>query len=141
MDAVREQGDVPATLQELSVTEGKSSPHQDLWLALDQGGHATRALVFNSQGRQLLQAFAPISTRRDGEDRVEHDALEILDSVRTVIADISQALGGDVQRIHAAGLATQRSSIVCWDARDGAPLSPVLSWQDRRNMALINSLQ
>lgn len=111
-----------------------------LFLALDQGGHASRALVFDAQGRQLTQAYAAISTQRPAADRVEHDARELLESLQTVIADIAQTLGVDAQRLQAAGMATQRSSIVCWDAVSGAPLSPVLSWQDRRNQALTTQL-
>lgn len=118
--------------------------HGPLWLALDQGGHASRAIVFDSAGRQVAQAFAPIQTLTYtdalGHERVEHDALEIVQSLRTVLSDIEQSLGRDVDRIQAAGLATQRSSIVCWHA-SGAPLSPVLSWQDRRNDALVSALQ
>ena len=140
MDDVRDPAEVAISAQDLLRAEDKAAHHAPLWLALDQGGHASRAIVFDSQGKQLVQAFAPISTQRYPNDRVEHDALEILESLRTVIADIAQTLGADVRRIKAAGIATQRSSIVCWDARDGAPLSPVLSWQDRRNAALVNAL-
>ena len=35
-------------------------------------------------------------------------------------------------QVASAGLATQRSSIVCWDRVSGQALSPVISWQDRR---------
>ena len=38
----------------------------------------------------------------------------------------------DRNQIVAAGLATQRSSVLAWDRKTGIPLSPVLSWQDRR---------
>src|SRR5882757_5774045 len=125
-------------LQTPSVTQGNSAP---LLLALDQGGHASRALVFDGQGRQLAQAYAAISTQRLSADRIEHDAHEVLDSLRTVIADIAHTLGNDTRRLVAAGMATQRSSIVCWDAASGEPLSPVLSWQDRRNAALVSQLE
>ena len=141
MDDLREPARDSSTPQEVSVADNTSSRHSVLWLALDQGGHASRALVYDGTGKQIVQAFAPINTQRMGQDRVEHDPLEILESLRIVIADVAQSLGSDVRRIQGAGLATQRSSIVCWDARDGTPLSPVLSWQDRRNQALIDTLQ
>jgi glycerol kinase len=112
-----------------------------LWLTLDQGGHASRAIVFDHSGRLVTQAFAPINTRHPGADRVEHDPQEITQSLRTVIADVTHSLGADVDRLQGAGLATQRSSVVCWQAHSGEPLSPVLSWQDRRNNALIEQLQ
>ena len=43
-----------------------------------------------------------------------------------------QGLGARAAQIVSAGLATQRSSIVCWDRVTGQALSPVISWQDRR---------
>ncbi|MBM4221938.1 MAG: hypothetical protein FJ170_08330, partial [Gammaproteobacteria bacterium] len=43
-------------------------------------------------------------------------------------------------RIVAAGLATQRSSMCCWKRRSGKALSPVISWQDRRNAAWLEQL-
>jgi glycerol kinase len=101
------------------------------WLALDQGGHASRALVFDAQGQLIAQAFAPIQTYTNG-DRVEHDALDISQSLRTCIQQIAVQLGNNCARIAAAGLATQRSSVVCWHRTTGVALSPVLSWQDRR---------
>jgi glycerol kinase len=120
------------------MTQTEAAP---LWLTLDQGGHASRAIVFDDTGQQVAQAFAPITTRHPDADRVEHDALEILQSLRSVIDTVSLSVGTDIQRVQAAGLATQRSSIVCWHAQSGLPLSPVLSWQDRRNAALITHLQ
>ena len=39
-----------------------------------------------------------------------------------------------------AGIATQRSSIVCWDAVSGAALSPVISWRDTRHGEWLRSL-
>lgn len=128
-------------LRGLSEDLGSLAEHgeQPLVLAIDQGGHASRAIVFDRTGSLIAEAFAPISTYRSGVDRVEHDAAEVLESVRIAIADVCQALGNDTSRIVAAGLATQRSSIVCWDRRDGAALSPVLSWQDRRNARWLQS--
>jgi glycerol kinase len=130
-------------LRELAAELGPiaQAEHAPLWLTLDQGGHASRAIVFDNSGRQVAQAFATITTRRIGADRVEHDPLEIMQSLRTVIDDVAKTLGADADRLQAAGLATQRSSVVCWRADTGQPLSPVLSWQDRRNTALIEQLQ
>lgn len=110
------------------------------WLALDQGGHASRALLFDSRGTVLAEASVPIATRREGDDRVEHDAEEILDSLRQAI---DRVLGArpELSPPAAAGLATQRSSIVCWHRHSGAALSPVLSWQDRRAAAQVESLR
>ncbi|MEQ1581941.1 MAG: FGGY family carbohydrate kinase [Steroidobacteraceae bacterium] len=130
-------------LRSLTGDLGQLAGHDepDLLLAIDQGGHASRAIVFDRSGRQVAEAFAPVSTYRSGNDRVEHVAMEVLDSIRTALGDVCQSLGTDTRRIAAAGLATQRSSIVCWDKRTHAALSPVLSWQDRRNPAALKAWQ
>lgn len=103
-----------------------------LYLALDQGGASSRAIVFDSDGAIVARAQHTVTERREGEDRVEQDPVELVDSLRCAIAEVAAALGDDAARICAAGLATQRASLVCWDRTSGQPLSPVLSWQDRR---------
>lgn len=105
---------------------------EPLYLAIDQGSHASRALVFDGRGDVLARAHAEIDTLHPRDDWVEHDADALLDATRRVIDDSVQELGTDIQRLQMAGLATQRSSIVCWDRDTGGPLSNVLSWRDRR---------
>ncbi|MFT5133557.1 MAG: glycerol kinase [Gammaproteobacteria bacterium] len=101
-----------------------------LYLVIDQGGQSSRALVFNKEGDILTQGSHPIKTIRNGPDKVEHVADEILSSIH---ASIDLCLDGiDPELIESIGLACQRSSIVCWDKTSGSALSPVLSWQDRR---------
>jgi glycerol kinase len=96
-------------------------------------------MVFDGAGTLVSQCFAPIGTRRTPEGYVEHDADEVIASFRDVLTDLDKQLPGSV-RIDAAGLATQRSSIVCWDRESGTPLSPVISWQDRRNALFVETL-
>lgn len=103
-----------------------------LYLALDQGGHASRALVFDSRGRCLTQASAGCDVRRSDGDRVEQDADAIVNGLRDCILRVAAELGARVNDIVAAALVTQRSSVVCWDRASGAALTPILSWQDRR---------
>jgi glycerol kinase len=111
-----------------------------LLLAVDQGTHATRAIVFDRQGRTLATALQPVALHRHNRDEVEQDAAEILASLQQVVAEVLAAPGISVPDIDAAGLATQRSSVVAWNRVNGAALGPVLSWQDRRNAALIDEL-
>ncbi len=102
-----------------------------LTLVLDQGGHASRALVFNAQGNKLAEASIEVHTYRQA-DRVELDAIELINSLRKVALDVCDQLGDDRCYLRAAGLATQRSNMLCWRRSDRQALSPVLSWQDRR---------
>lgn len=102
-----------------------------LYLAIDQGGHASRAILFDQNGMSVAHAVVPIATYHPALQQVEHDAEEMASSVRAVAAAVIGQIDDDIPII-AAGLATQRSSVVCWDRRGGHALSPVLSWQDRR---------
>lgn len=112
-----------------------------LYLAIDQGGHASRALVFDAGGNVVSSAHVPVDTQHPCAYWVEHDASDLLASVRTAIHTACDQLGSDIRRITAAALATQRSSIVCWNRRTGTPLSPVLSWQDTRAAAWLRSFE
>jgi glycerol kinase len=109
-------------------------------LAIDQGTHATRAIVFDGQGREIASAQQAVALHRHSRSEVEQDATEILASLRMVITQVLAAPGVSAGDIEAAGLATQRSSVVAWNRVTGTALSPVLSWQDRRNESLITAL-
>lgn len=105
----------------------------NLYLVLDQGGHSSRALIFNAQGDQLAQAAVAVETMQPRPDWVEQDPGALVESLR-------QAAGAAIQQLDraqrdcltAAALVTQRSSLVCWDRVSGQALYPVISWQDRR---------
>lgn len=103
-----------------------------LYLAIDQGGHASRAIVFDQQGNIVAQAERAIRTLTSHTDWVEHDAEEMVASVEDAIGAVINQLGEKRDQLIKAGMATQRSSIVCWDKNTGTALSPIISWQDRR---------
>ncbi|MDH5445014.1 MAG: FGGY family carbohydrate kinase [Gammaproteobacteria bacterium] len=106
---------------------------KELFLTIDQGGHATRAIAFNGQGVMIAETHQDIQVQHPREDYVEHDAQELVNSVQTVLNKMVETLGDRVSDVIAAGMATQRSNIVCWDKRSGKALTPIISWQDRRN--------
>ncbi len=112
-----------------------------LTLAIDQGTHASRALVLDAQGRVVASGEQAIGLVRPQADWAEQDAEEVVSSVFQAIARAVSPLGEDKSRIKAAGLASQRASALCWDRRDGRALSPVFSWQDRRAHEWIASLE
>ena len=104
-------------------------------LAVDLGGHAARAIVFDGAGVPVADATAPIETTRPRDAWVEHDPEQLLAALCKAIEGVAAA-----GVVAAAGLATQRSSVVCWDRTDGTALSPVISWQDRRGARQVRQL-
>jgi glycerol kinase len=103
-----------------------------LILAIDQGTYSTRAIIFDSRGRAVSMARESVALSRHSRTGVEQSPEEILRSMETVVDAVLHDPEVDPDRITTAGLATQRSSVLAWDRISGKPLSPVLSWQDRR---------
>ncbi|MCK4864912.1 MAG: hypothetical protein KAT06_05750 [Gammaproteobacteria bacterium] len=104
-----------------------------LYLCIDQGGHASRAIIFNHNGEMVTSAYCEVETKYPAKYYVELNAEDIIDSINSSITKVLENLGEKKKQIISAGLATQRSNIVCWNKKTGKALSPVISWQDRRN--------
>jgi len=113
---------------------------EPLILAIDQGTHASRALVLDWRGQIVARGEKEVALVRPQPDWAEQDGEEIVASIHDAVAQAAAALGGRARDIAAAGLSSQRSSAVCWDRETGVPLSPIFSWQDRRMHAWIDSL-
>ncbi|MBI3563342.1 MAG: hypothetical protein HY080_16685 [Gammaproteobacteria bacterium] len=105
---------------------------KSLFLAIDQGGHASRVLVFDMEGELQASAQRAIQTNHPAIHHIEHNAADVLTSIRDCLDEVMEQLGGRSKHLDAAGLATQRSNIVCWDKTSYQPLSPIFSWQDTR---------
>src|SRR6218665_3767207 len=92
--------------------------------AIDQGTTSTRVLLAGAgAAAQVLLAL------RHGQHYpppgwVEHAPLEIWANVQACLHAAGQ--------VQAIGIANQGESCLAWDARSGAPLSPVIVWQDNR---------
>lgn len=124
-------GELSSIRREL-LPPGESS---GLFLALDLGGSSGRAALIDGVGREVAVAHCPIATHRTAPERVEHDPLELVQALNTAAQDVCEAELARDRPIVAAALATQRSTIVCFDRQSGRPLSPAISWQDRRAAA------
>ena len=107
-------------------------PDMTHYLVIDQGGHASRAILFNASGNVLRQACVEIETLHPQASYVEHDPQALMASIYQAINRCLDGLNPSQVHIAAAGLATQRSSIMCWDKYSGEALSNVISWQDCR---------
>lgn len=97
-------------------------------------------MVFDGGGEVLIQAKHSIGVQRPQPGWVEQDAEQLADSVLMVVRDALDQASDSGLTVCAAGLATQRSSIVCWDRLAGYALSPAISWQDRRTHRSLDAL-
>ncbi len=103
-----------------------------LYLAIDQGTHASRAVVLDARGRVLASGMRAIGLARPQPDWAEQDGDEMVASIFAAATEALSSLGARRRDLVAAGLASQRASCICWDRAGGRPLSPLFSWQDRR---------
>ncbi|HEY8939318.1 MAG TPA: FGGY family carbohydrate kinase [Cellvibrio sp.] len=110
---------------------------ENLYLAIDQGGQSSRVGVYTESGQLICQFSAACATQHYQPDDsvypyIEQDGNEILHGIRQCLDKVCEQLGEAVYAIKAASFAGQGSSLLCWDAKTGEPLTPVLSWQDIR---------
>lgn len=108
----------------------------DYILGIDQGTSQTKALIMDRAGRVLATNTAPVKTTVIGEIRIEQDPLDILRSVELACAPLL-----DQYPAALAGLDNQGETFLLWDAANGAPLTPAISWQDKRGAAICQELE
>ena len=99
-------------------------------LVIDQGTHASRAILYSSSGELIDQTEEPVHLNQIDHEHIEQDSQQILQSIDHCITAL---LARNTTTIHQAALTTQRSTVLAWQKHDGQPLSPALSWQDRRS--------
>jgi glycerol kinase len=69
---------------------------------------------------------------------VEQDPAEVLDAV---VAAVSELLQGVAEPVTACGLDHQGESVLAWDADTGRPLTPIVTWQDKRSHEVLDRLE
>jgi len=100
--------------------------------SLDQGTSSTRFMIFDGDGKVVGQHQLEHRQILPHAGWVEHDAAEIWDRTKEVIAAaLKQAdiLGSDLAAI---GITNQRETTVAWDVTTGRPLHNAIVWQDTR---------
>ncbi|MDT8387092.1 MAG: FGGY family carbohydrate kinase [Thiogranum sp.] len=109
-------------------------------LAIDQGTHASRALLFDARGRSIARHLIPVPLQHPKPGRVEQDAALILDSVRTAVREVlAQVSPAQRRAVRCCGITTQRSTVLAWRP-DGTALSPAINWQDTRGARAVERL-
>lgn len=110
-------------------------------LAIDQGTTSSRAIVFDGEmqiagvGQQEFPQYFPNS------GWVEHDPMEIWNSVRSTIDVALNKANCAAADIAAIGITNQRETVVLWDRKTGAPVHRAIVWQDRRTSAQCDQLK
>jgi len=107
--------------------------------SLDQGTSSTRFMIFDGDGKVVGQHQLEHRQILPHAGWVEHDAAEIWDRTKEVIAGaLKQAdiLGSDLAAI---GITNQRETTVAWDVTTGRPLHNAIVWQDTRTAEYLST--
>lgn len=99
-----------------------------LAVGLDLGSTRIKAALMQADGRltDLRYTEAPLL---DGKDPVcEGDAEAYVAAAENLLLQVVEGLG----REGPVAVAAQRSSFLLWEKTSGGPVTPLISWQDRR---------
>lgn len=107
-------------------------------IGIDEGTSAVKAAMFDLELRPLASVRRQKQTARPGEDLVEQDASDVLEAVVDAVAELLDETPD--AEVVACGLDHQGESVLAWERDTGRPLSPVITWQDKRSLALLDSL-
>lgn len=114
---------------------------QSYVLAIDQGTTGSRAILYDGLGTPKASAYQEFKQYYPRPGWVEHDAVEILTSVRAVLRKAIQQAKISPGQIASIGITNQRETVVLWDRHSGAPLSRAIVWQDRRTASICEQLK
>ena len=105
--------------------------------AIDAGTTGVRAFAVDLDGRPVGRSYREFTQHFPQPGWVEHDASEIWEATRTVLAELHAQLDRPVA---AVGVTDQRETVVAWDRHTGSPLARAIVWQDRRTAELCDRL-
>jgi glycerol kinase len=110
-------------------------------LALDQGTTSSRAILFDHEGRARASAQQEFKQHYPRPGWVEHDALEIWRSQRSVAENVlAEAMVGPGD-LAAIGITNQRETVLLWDRATGEPIHNAIVWQCRRTAAVCDRIR
>jgi glycerol kinase len=108
-----------------------------LLLGIDEGTSAVKAMLFDADLRPVAEGRREKRLLHPRPGWVEQDPEEVLDAVVGAVAD---ALDGTDDEV-LCGLDHQGESVLAWEADSGRPLTPVVTWQDKRSQEVLDRLE
>jgi glycerol kinase len=108
--------------------------------AIDQGTTSTRLILFDADGQIAAVDQREHEQLHPRAGWVEHDAREVWQRTREVIASALESCGAGGADVAAIGITNQRETTVVWDRQTGEPLCNAIVWQDTRTDATVREL-
>ena len=108
--------------------------------ALDQGTTSTRFIIFDTAGAVVAVDQQEHRQIFPKPGWVEHDPVEIIDRMWSVIGGALNKAGIEGSELAAVGITNQRETAVLWDRATGEPVANAIVWQDTRTDELVRVL-
>lgn len=108
-----------------------------LLLGVDEGTSAVKAVLYDSDLRPLAEARREKRLAYPQSGWVEQDPEEVLGAV---VGAVGELLTHADEPVTACGLDHQGESVLAWDADTGRPLTPIVTWQDKRSQEVLDRL-
>lgn len=110
-------------------------------LALDQGTTSSRAVLCDANGELRTVAQYPLRQIYPRPGWVEHDPMDILDTILHAMAETFEKSKLSPTDIAAIGITNQRETTILWDRKTGQPVCNAIVWQCRRTAELCEQLK
>jgi glycerol kinase len=107
--------------------------------SIDQGTTSSRFIVFNDKGNVVAQHQQELKQYLPDEVSVEHDPVEIWESVKNCILKVDKEF--PISQISSIGITNQRETTLAWSKTTGEPLHNALVWQDIRTQDICDELK
>ena len=109
-------------------------------LSIDQGTTSSRAIVFNHAGRIVGSGQKEHEQILPKAGWVEHNAKEVWDNIREVVAIALADAQVNREHLAAVGVTNQRETTLVWDKNTGEPVYNAIVWQDTRTDKIVEAL-
>ena len=109
-------------------------------MAIDQGTTSSRAIIFDHDGNKVAISQQEFPQYFPQPGWVEHDPLEIWDSVQSVISNVMIKSQIKPYKIAAIGITNQRETTVIWDRHTGKPIYNAIVWQSKQTSDIAEQL-
>ena len=106
---------------------------------IDQGTTSSRFIVFNDKGQIVARQKQEFTQYMPNEVSVEHDPIEIWDSVKNCISKIDDEFS--INQLDSIGITNQRETTLAWRKSTGEPLHNALVWQDTRTQDICDEIK
>lgn len=113
---------------------------EEFILSIDQGTTSTRAILFDKQGKLRYSSQREFTQYFPHPGWVEHDAMEIYQSVIEVVQSLFIENNILPEQIKGIGITNQRETTVVWNKKTGKPIYHAIVWQSRQSQEICDHL-